>query len=358
MNANQLVVNKSLISQAEELAEEHDLFNDQYIITGRRKLYELLSKIMELAEQFEASPNKEDLFFNLRYKLKEARIKVQENTSDVALLVKYITRADRKTTHVYTRAIEAAMACHFKAAELPDLISRKGGIEKLRLSEEENPAAVVKQQLEDERLLLTREFLQSRGYVPFARFPAPKEFDDIYSNHCEFEYLVCTQVNGSYNVVCKLPAETELENFVLKKLATNLCQDIDQVRPKIKALRARADELRDKLRAGEATLDDLGLGPLVPGKVWDENVDIFLNRVAKSTKPSPEQEAHFNTLFETVKEVPETVDGEIKHALDGSGAIAIADLVDVTEFADITEVINTQSLEAHCSKAERALENA
>ena len=158
-------------------------------------------------------------------------------------------------------------------------------------------------------------------------------------------------------MVCKLPAETELENFVLKKLATNLCKDIDQVRPKIKALRARADELRDKIRAGEATLDDLGLGPLVPGKVWDENVDIFLNRVAKSTKPSPEQEAHFNTLFETVEEVPETVDGEIEGALDGSSTIDIADEVDATEFADITEVTNTQSLGAHCSKTERALEN-
>jgi hypothetical protein len=194
--------------------------------------------------------------------------------------------------------------------------------------------------------------------VPFARFPAPAKFDDIYNNHCEFEYLVCTQVNGSYNVVCKLPAETELENFVLKKLATNLCKDIDQVRPKIKALRARADELRDKIRAGEATLDDLGLGPLVQGKVWDENVDIFLNRVAEVSKLSPEQEAHFNTLFETVEEVPETVDGEIKHSLDGFNAIDISDVVDVTEFTDITEDVNTQSPGAHYNKAERALENA
>ncbi|MDP3121305.1 hypothetical protein [Polynucleobacter sp.] len=357
MNNDQLVVNKSLISQAEELAIEHDLFNDQYIVTGRRKLYQLLSKIMELAEQFQASPDKEDLFFNLRYKLKESNIKVQENTSDVALLVKYITRADRKTAHVYSRAIETAMACHYKAAELPDLISSKGGLEKLKLGVEENPAAALKQQLEDERLLLTREFLQSRSYVPFARFPAPKEFDGIYSDNCEFEYLVCTQVNGSYNVVCKLPAETELENFVLKKLATNLCKDIDQVRPKIKALRARADELRDKLRAGEATLDDLGLGPLVPGKVWDENVDIFLNRVTEGSKLSPEQEAHFNTLFETVEEVLDTEDGQIEHTLDGSGTTDIADVVDVTEFTDNTEDINTHALGAHCNKDERVLEN-
>ena len=42
MKKNELVVNKSLISKDEELAMEHDLFNDQYIVTGRRKLYELL----------------------------------------------------------------------------------------------------------------------------------------------------------------------------------------------------------------------------------------------------------------------------------------------------------------------------
>jgi hypothetical protein len=105
-------------------------------------------------------------------------------------------------------------------------------------------------------------------------------------------------------------------------------------------------------------LDDLGLGPLVPGKVWDENMDIFLNGVTKSTKPSPEQEAHFNTLFETVEEAPETVDGEIEGALDGSNTIDTTDAIDATEFSDITEVISTQSLGAHCSKAERELENA
>lgn len=306
MQSNQLAVNKSLISQAEELATEHDLFNDQYMITGRRKLYELLSKIMALSEQFEASPDKDDLFYNLRHKLKEANIKVQENTSDVALLVKYITRADRKTTHVYTRAIEAAKAAHCKAVELPDLIVRKGGIEKLRLNEEEDPVAVAKQQLDDERLELTREFLQSRAYVPFVRFPAPKQFDDIYNENCEFEYLVCTMTHGAYNVVCKLPAETELEHYILKKLSAKLCKDIDVVRPSIKALRARADELRDQIRAGETSTVELGLGPLVPGKCWDENVDIFLNRVPESTKLSPEQQAHFDALFETVGELKAT----------------------------------------------------
>lgn len=247
MNTDQLVVNKSLISQAEELATEHDLFNDQYIVTGRRKLYELLSKIMELAEQFEASPDKEDLLFNLRYKLKEANIKVQENTSDVALLVKYITRADRKTAHVYTRAIETAMACHYKAAELPEAIVSAGGLEKLRLAAVDDEKVILQQQLEDERLELTRTYLQSRGHFPFAKFPAPKQFENIYNNNCEFEYVVCTISNGQYNVVCKLPAEVEFENYALKSLSINLCKDIDAARESIGKMRIKANEAREKL---------------------------------------------------------------------------------------------------------------
>ncbi len=257
MNNNPLVVNKSLISQAEELATEHDLFNDQYIITGRRKLYELLSKIMRLAEQFEASPDKEDLFFNLRYKLKEANIKVQENTSDVALLVKYITRADRKTAHVYTRAIETAMACHYKAAELPEAIASAGGLEKLRLASVDEEKVTPRQQLEDERLELTRAYLQSRGYFPFAKFPAPQQFDGIHNDNCEFEYVVCTVSNGQYNVVCKLPAEVELENYVLKKLGTYLCEDMDLAREKIAKMRTKADELREKLSQSSRTVEQI-----------------------------------------------------------------------------------------------------
>ena len=250
MNTDQLVVNKSLISQAEELATEHDLFNDQYIVTGRRKLYELLSKIMELAEQFEASPDKEDLFFNLRYKLKEANIKVQENTSNVALLVKYITRADRKTAHIYTRAIETAMACHYKAAELPEAIVSAGGLEKLRLAAVDDESVILQQQLEVERLELTRTYLQSRGHFPFAKFPAPKQFDSIYNNNCEFEYVVCTISNGQYNVVCKLPAEVELENYALKSLSINLCKDIDTARESIGKMRIKANEEREKQNQG------------------------------------------------------------------------------------------------------------
>ena len=247
MNTNQLVANKSLISQAEELATEHDLFNDQYIVTGRRKLYELLSKIMGLAEQFEASPDREDLFFNLRYKLKEANIKVQENTSDVALLVKYITKADRKTAHVYTRAIETAMACHFKAAELPQAIAEAGGLEKMRLAGVDDEKVDQQQQLEDERLELTRTFLQSRGYFPFAQFAAPNQFDGINNDNCEFEYVVCTVSNGQYNVVCKLPAEVELENYVLKKLSDQLCKDMDKAREGVAKMRIKANEERERL---------------------------------------------------------------------------------------------------------------
>jgi hypothetical protein len=257
MNTDQLVVNKSLISQAEELATEHDLFNDQYIVTGRRKLYELLSKIMELAEQFEASPDKEDLLFNLRYKLKEANIKVQENTSDVALLVKYITRADRKTAHVYTRAIETAMACHYKAAELPEAIVSAGGLEKLRLAAVDDEKVILQQQLEDERLELTRTYLQSRGHFPFAKFAAPKKFENIYNNNCEFEYVVCTISNGQYNVICKLPAEVELENYALKSLSINLCKDIDAARESIGKMRIKANEARKKLNQSGHTEEQI-----------------------------------------------------------------------------------------------------
>lgn len=260
MNNDQLVVvNKSLISQAEELATEHDLFNDKYIITGRRKLYELLSKIMGLAEQFEASPDKEDLFFNLRYKLKEANIKVQENTSDVALLVKYITRSDRKTAHVYTRAIETAMACHFKAAELPQVIIEAGGLEKMRLAGVDDEKVDEQQQLEDERLELTRTYLQSRGYFPFAKFASPNQFDGINNDNCEFEYVVCTVSNGHYNVVCKLPAEVELENYALKKLSAYLCKDMDKAREAIAKMRIKANEEREKLNQGGRAVEQIEL---------------------------------------------------------------------------------------------------
>ena len=50
---NQLAITKSFIGQADDLALDHELFNERYIVAGRIALYDLLGKIYELAENLD-----------------------------------------------------------------------------------------------------------------------------------------------------------------------------------------------------------------------------------------------------------------------------------------------------------------
>ena len=55
VTSGNLVVTKTLIGQAEDLAAEHEAFNTNYVIGGRQALYSLLGKIAALVEQFDAA---------------------------------------------------------------------------------------------------------------------------------------------------------------------------------------------------------------------------------------------------------------------------------------------------------------
>jgi hypothetical protein len=54
-----------------------------------------------------------------------------------------------------------------------------------------------------------------------------------------------------------LPAEVELENYVLKKLSAYLCKDIDQAREGVAKIRIKANEERKKLNQGGRTIEQI-----------------------------------------------------------------------------------------------------
>lgn len=255
-----LVVTKSLIGQAEDLAAEHEAFNTNYVIGGRKALYSLLGKIAVLVDQFDAAVDKADLIKIVRKNLQEQYgIKTQDNTSDITVLVRYITRAERKTAHVYARAIETARANQIAPAQFTEYLEQAGGIEQIRAIGVDTQAAEAIQDLEEEQLSLAYEFLNARTEMPFASFDAPKAFNGIYSKNCTYEYVICSvSANGQYNVLGKLPAEVTFEHYAIRFFSKHLCKDIDQARTgvakvvteaqKRRAVREAVDQAKHEVR--------------------------------------------------------------------------------------------------------------
>jgi hypothetical protein len=248
MQTTNLIVTQSLIGQAEELAAEHEQFNEQYVVNGRKALYALLDKIYNLAVQFEASPDKEDLYRLLKTDLTEKHgIRIQANTSDIAMLVRYITRAERKTAHVYARAIESAMHKKIASLTFEEYVEMSGGLEKIRIDGVDTSIKTPKQLMDEEKTNLSRKFLVARTEFPFATFKAPEKFEGMTNPSCEFELVICRWIAGEYRVVGKLPPTLDNEYSMLREFANFLFTDgnsIEKVRDAIEKMAKAADEKR------------------------------------------------------------------------------------------------------------------
>jgi hypothetical protein len=249
-----LVITKSLVCQADDLAEEHEHFHDHYIISGRRALYDLLRKIYVLSEQLNSAVDREDQLALMRSTLLNKHgIRTQENTSDTTVLVRYITRADRKTAHVYSRAIEAARACSIPSVDFSDFLENAGGVERIRAN-----AVMPHGRNQDvsnnaeEMLKLTRKYLEARSELPITSFRLPAKVPVIKSTS-SLSYFACYERNGRKYLLAQLPIDPKQEVNLIEGLSNYLCADLPVAKRNIKKFHAKAMAKRKERTIREIT---------------------------------------------------------------------------------------------------------
>jgi len=242
-----LTITKTLIGQAEDLAAEHEAFNTNYVIGGRQALYSLLGKIAALVEQFDAAVDKDELLEIVRNQLQEQYgIKTQDNTSDTTILVRYITRADRKTAHVYARAIETARANQITPAQFPGYLEQAGGIERIRANGVESEDNAVSKPSLQEKLDLTHKYLNARREFPIATVRVSAKQAVNFGAASHLNVLVCSEHGGFYYVLAKLSADEALEKKMVEALAQQLPDDIKQARKNIDRFYTKAMKKRSQ----------------------------------------------------------------------------------------------------------------
>ncbi|KXW55376.1 hypothetical protein [Ferrovum sp. PN-J185] len=225
-----LVIAKTLIGQADELAREHEEFNDRYIISGRKALYELLGKIYALAERLDRSIDREDQVAILRKVLSEKYgIRTQENTSDTTVLIRYITQADRKTAHVYSRAIETARLNKIDSSKFPEYVDQAGGVERIRSESACNllipDEAVEVKRTREKRLELARKYLIARTELPLASFKMGKKYLNTPKS-ASFMQFICLERDGRYFVLAEQVLEQKNDHRMLEQISDKFCSDL------------------------------------------------------------------------------------------------------------------------------------
>ncbi len=254
---SRVTITKSLIGQADDLAKEHEDFYNGYIVAGRKALYELLGKIYTLSEQLNAATDREDQVNLLRSALaSQYNIRTQDNTSDTTVLVRYITRADRKTAHVYSRAIEAARANAIPSSDFVDYVEREGGVERIRSNTAESSGSSgANEDLVDEMeeaLELTRDYLRARSELPIASFRLSGETLFAQADGA-LKHYICHERNGRQYVLAQLPVDSEQETALVKSFAKVLCKNLSAAKLDIGRFHAKAMAKRKERTIREIT---------------------------------------------------------------------------------------------------------
>lgn len=247
MKNTNLVVTKSLIGHAEDLAREHELFNQQYVVAGRAALYGLLQKIMQLSEAFDASPDKEDLIKLMRVQLlNDYGIKTQDNSSDASVLVRFVTRADRKTAHVYARAIESAKANNIKANKFVEYVLQQGGIERIRAIGVDPEVKKAEKELDTRQMQDMWEFLRIRSEAPCATFELRNGKGEWHGTSA-LHYFVAHKKGDQYQVIAEILVEDENEDAILQPFKEAVAQQLEKDPDSLVKLRKTIEDKKLKL---------------------------------------------------------------------------------------------------------------
>jgi hypothetical protein len=199
--------------------------------------------MFDLYKVLEASPYKKGLLVEMKHRLvHQHKIRVQTNSSDAGILVRYITRAERKTAHIYSRVIEQALSNQISSDHFVEYIEQCGGIEQIRLSGVDQAKAVENEQTLKDNQELAWKYCKAREELPFASFPLKNVFDYLGKEKIWFEYYVCAKRGDKRYVVANIPADKAFEERAITLIGNDLATTSSDIGEKVEELYEKAKQ--------------------------------------------------------------------------------------------------------------------
>jgi len=237
MKQSRKVMINQVLSEGDFLAQQQVDFYENYIVKANDVLYGLLAELMRYSDQVLGSDSKLEILSKMRSTLsKKYQIKVQKNTPELTIIVKYVVRTNRKNAHVYARVLDIAYRQDVMADELEDFIRQNGGIDRIRESNANLEAVAKKKARNEQKLNFIRALMREKVSMPISEFQIPMEWSsEIHDSGgvSEFFYPVCVRVPGGFKVVGVVPMDMDFENEVLNRVYIDLnskttCSEVDK----------------------------------------------------------------------------------------------------------------------------------
>ena len=210
------------------LAKQHDGYITKYVKNADADLYALLKDIHAFAEKVLASDALEDVIKQMREDLRwNHEIKTQANSPALNIIVRYVTRTNRKNACVYARVIRKAMADGITSAELTEYIVKANGIDNIREAVSKKAPDIEDVKTKAGIWEYAESFLKAQVAKPMATFKLGYEHSAYMADTARggrFHYFVCEFDQGEYKVVDVLLMDKDLEQQMLDRVFSNLMQ--------------------------------------------------------------------------------------------------------------------------------------
>ncbi len=248
------------LKECDTLTDQATKFQEEFIIRGNQALYKLLSDIYSFALKVRLSEYHHHIIVAMKSALKDRDIKVQENTSETMIIVKYIVGCDRKRASNYARILEVATKENLAVKDLADYISRRGGISQIYTTEQESAAKQLGEKSQEKRLSVFREMLICREWESKADFAftdkAHMHSDEDDCKRADFVFFMARydRSKGVYKILHAHNFGEKFENQIIRFMT--------------KGVKANLETLEANLRNYCQKLIDAQKVPEVIANIW------------------------------------------------------------------------------------------
>lgn len=226
------------LAECDLLSQKNREYEHNFIVLGNQALYELLTSIYTFALKLEKSDFKYEILGKMREHLRSKDIRVQTNTPDLTILIKYIIGSDRKKATNYCRILKIALEERLAPEELGGYISRRGGIGQIHEIEVLSASRELGHKTSKERLLLMREYLTLQQWEsgiefkydhPIIQHNSDKQTKAETATFCIFvaDY---DRENDVYRVISGHDLGRTYEDSFLRLVVKDATSDIEKIR--------------------------------------------------------------------------------------------------------------------------------
>ena len=207
----------------------------EHVLATHDVLYKLLTDIYAFSLRVRMSEYKQHIMTALISFLIDKNIKVQNNTSEMMIIVKSIIGPDRRRAAEYSRILEVATKENLEPKDLSNYIKRRGGIGQIYKTEEEIVSVQVNEKEKEKRLRIFRELFLIRHWGNKSSFKSSVKIincsDEVDSERADFTVFITVfdKSTEEYRICSALNLGERQENALIKFVTKDIKNNNDEL---------------------------------------------------------------------------------------------------------------------------------